>query len=521
MPPATSSPRPAARSSRSGIMSVLRMAGLVLAAVVGPAQTAAEVGQLKEVRYWSAGEVTRVALELTTEARYKIDRLPDPPRIYLDLADIRPQTGPGIHTIPVGDGIIRQIRVALTQKNVTRVVIDLETEAEFITSQLSNPDRVMVELRLPEPVKPAAPKKEEPRHVSLKSPARPFVPPPPGIGLARPAPLLASLGRLPAYSPRSPRLRIPAFLEPPPLRIAPPPQPEAVAAREEALDPVKETPRQFAAKVEPAPRVIIPAPKSEPPPEVRIAKPADRDRLGNRSLTRVLGLKLGRVVLDAGHGGHDTGSISRSGLLEKELVLDVTLRLGKLIEERLHAEVVYTRKDDTFIPLEKRTLIANQARADLFLSIHANSSPLRSSQGVETFYLNFTTSKEDLDVAARENAGAEKSIHELSDLLKKIALKDKIDESREFAARIQSAAFELSRQSFGPIRNRGVKKAPFIVLIGAEMPSVLTEIGFMTNAREEALLKKGEHRQRIAEALYKGIFQYTESLSSFSVAQRQ
>jgi N-acetylmuramoyl-L-alanine amidase len=237
-------------------------------------------------------------------------------------------------------------------------------------------------------------------------------------------------------------------------------------------------------------------------------------------MVRVLGLKVGRIVLDAGHGGHDTGTLGPGGLTEKDLVLDVTKRLGALIDERLGAEVIYTRSDDTFIPLERRTEIANDAKADLFLSIHANSSPLRTAAGVETYYLSFTTSKTALDVAARENASAEKSIYELQDLLQKIALKDKVDESRDFATRVQDALYSASVKTNPRARDRGVRKAPFVVLIGASMPSILAEIGFLSNSREEALLKKPEHRQKLAEALYQGVSQYARTLSHFQVAQR-
>jgi N-acetylmuramoyl-L-alanine amidase len=183
--------------------------------------------------------------------------------------------------------------------------------------------------------------------------------------------------------------------------------------------------------------------------------------------------------------------------------------------------VIYTRTDDTFIPLEQRTDIANQAKADLFLSIHANSSPLRSAAGVETYYLNFTTSKAALDLAARENAGSQQSIFELQSLLEKIALKDKVDESREFAGRIQSALFSVSAKSDSHARDRGVRKAPFVVLIGASMPSVLAEIGFISNAHDESIMKRSEYRQRLAEALYKGLASYAGTLSHFQVAQKR
>ncbi len=242
---------------------------------------------------------------------------------------------------------------------------------------------------------------------------------------------------------------------------------------------------------------------------------------GNRSLIRALGLKIGKIVIDPGHGGHDTGTIGPNGLEEKDLVLDVGRKLGKLLETRLGAEVVYTRKDDTFIPLETRTAIANQQRADLFISIHANSSHDPAARGVETYYLNFTSSPEALEVAARENAVSEKSVYELQDLVKKIALKEKIEESREFAGDVeQSLHSGLASKSPG-IRDRGVKKAPFIVLIGANMPSILAEISFVSNPGDEHRLETAEYRQRIAESLYRGIAKYANGLSGVKVASNK
>jgi len=250
---------------------------------------------------------------------------------------------------------------------------------------------------------------------------------------------------------------------------------------------------------------------------IREAQPTAR---GDRSLIRALGLKIGRIVIDPGHGGHDTGTIGPNGLEEKDLVLEVGRRLGKLLETRLGAEVVYTRKNDTFIPLETRTAIANQQRADLFISIHANSSHDSAARGVETYYLNFTSSPEALEVAARENAVSEKSIYELQDLVKKIALKEKIEESREFAGDVQESLHSGLAAKSPAIRNRGVKKAPFIVLIGANMPSILAEISFVSNPADEHRLETSEYRQRIAESLYRGIAKYVDGLSGVKVASK-
>jgi len=243
-------------------------------------------------------------------------------------------------------------------------------------------------------------------------------------------------------------------------------------------------------------------------------------RDGDRTLIRALGLKIGKVVVDAGHGGHDTGTIGPNGLLEKDLVLDVSLRLGRLLEKGMGADVVFTRDDDTFVPLETRTAVANKSEADLFISVHANSSRDATARGLETYYLNFTSSADALEVAARENAVSEKSIHELQDLVKKIAMKEKIEESRELASDVQrSMVTGLGTKDHG-LRDRGVKKAPFIVLIGANMPSVLAEISFVSNPADERRLQTPEYRQKIAESLYRGIQRYVSGLSGMKLASR-
>jgi N-acetylmuramoyl-L-alanine amidase len=240
---------------------------------------------------------------------------------------------------------------------------------------------------------------------------------------------------------------------------------------------------------------------------------------GQRSLTRALGLKIGRIVVDAGHGGHDSGTLGPGGIQEKDVVLDVALRLGKLLRQRMGSDVIYTRDDDTFIPLEERTAIANKAQADLFISIHANSSSDPTARGVETYYLNFTTSPDALEVAARENAVSDESIHELSGLVKKITLKDKIDESREFAGDVDASLYAGLERGNSGLHDRGVKKAPFVVLIGANMPSILAEISFLTNPEDATQLSDPQYRERIAESLYRGVAKYVNGLSGLRVAQ--
>ncbi|HWG37558.1 MAG TPA: N-acetylmuramoyl-L-alanine amidase [Terriglobales bacterium] len=236
---------------------------------------------------------------------------------------------------------------------------------------------------------------------------------------------------------------------------------------------------------------------------------------GSASLTRELGLKLGTVVLDAGHGGHDTGTIGRGGLYEKNLALDVTLRLGRLLRQRLGLKVVYTRADDTFIPLDERTAIANRAHADLFLSIHLNSNPDSSMRGVETYYLDLNNSSQARAEAARENAGSDAGIHDLAPMLRTIALHDKMQESRELAGDLQRSLVASAAEP-----DHGVQSAAFVVLIGAQMPSVLAEVAFLSNRTDTADLRQPAFRQKIAEGLCRGVARYMASLAGATATAR-
>ncbi len=479
-------------------------------------------GKVTAVRFWSLGEVTRVAIEVSSDFHYKSDRLDNPDRLFFDIRGARPaMVSKGMHVIPVSDALIKQIRIAETQPGVTRVVLDLEAHAEYTASQLANPDRLMIEVRLKDKPAPPATTSVTGAKDLNDTPVRSVSP---DLAAAAPAPVETRVTELrPA----------PKRFEPPPVVPDPPhpaPAPELLSPPPDSLvsQPVHPLPpyvppSTFLARADLNPAAVDAKPAKIDPPRAGAdapAAPAKRNSNGERSLARVLGLKLGRVVIDPGHGGHDVGTHGASGLREKDLVLDVSQRLGALLEKRLNTEVIYTRTDDTYIPLEQRTQIANDARADLFLSIHANSSPYRSVAGIETYYLNFTTSRAALDVAARENAGSQRTLFDLQDVLQKIALKDKIDESREFAAKVDAALYGLSAKNNPGGKNRGVKKAPFVVLIGAQMPSVLAEIGFLTNSGDEALLRKPEYRQKVAEALYKGIAAYANTLSHFSAVAK-
>jgi len=439
---------------------------LLLASVALHAQVS-----VKEVRHWSAGDVTRIAIETSGEFKYTYARLSEPERIYFDIQNARQRvSSDNDYAIYLDGPLVEHIRVAQNRRNVVRIVLYLSGRLDVEASRLSNPERLMLEVRGGETAVAA----REPSQAAPVPPPQPVQKPPVIVQQARP-------------------------------------QQETAPA----------TPAQAAAPVEtsaPSATELADA-QPEPEPEPLIATPAQENSSGGQSLTRVLGLKLGRVVLDPGHGGRDTGTIGPTGLREKDVTLDVARRLAKLIEQGMGSEVILTRDGDETVPLSARGEIANQERADLFLSIHVNASRYRSVSGVETFYLNFTSSRADMEVAARENAGSDKPISELSELVRKITLDDKIIESQDFAAKIQKAVHELSESRDPNARDRGVKKAPFVVLIGTGMPAALVELGFISNNEEEKRLADPEHRQRLAESLYKGLSSYAQTLSHFQVAQ--
>ncbi|HUK19200.1 MAG TPA: N-acetylmuramoyl-L-alanine amidase [Bryobacteraceae bacterium] len=474
-------------------------AALVVFALISAAQT--ERGPLNSVtavRHWSTADVTRVAVEVTGSFLFRTDRLHGPERVYFDILDAIPHINSRrSYTENLDDVLLKRIRVAETAPGVTRVVLDVADGAEVHTSQLANPNRLIVELRMGGGPATATPPTQP---VAVPQPEPPKLAPPPSIKAAAAPPVLPAA--------------VTAPVTPPVLPAASHADARSVSATIPVTEPALK-PSIEPAKIADA----IKKPSAAPDPSAAAPKAARHTSSGDTSLVRALGLKIQRVVIDPGHGGHDHGTEGPHGLLEKDLVLDVAQRLGKLIEDRMGAEVIYTRTDDTFIPLEGRTALANEKKADLFLSIHANSSSLPRITGVETYYLSLTDSKEAKDVAARENDASQLSVFELRDLIQKITLNDKAEESKEFAGRIQTALYAFSARSFPTERNRGVKKAPFVVLIGAQMPSVLAEIGFVSNTREEALLKKPDYRQRLAEALFRGVSRYADGLSHFQVAQ--
>jgi len=532
------------------------------------------------VRHWSTPDYTRVAIDVEQEVKFDSQRISHPDRIFFDLLDTKLASTLVGKTFDVDDGFLKKIRVAEFQPGRTRIVLEVDDLASYDAFLLPDPYRLIIDVHGKDghgkqnramvmakaetatavsqesdddSSEPAASSNGDSKSAGRKATQELDKD---AVGFAKSGPVETDLAADDASTDSKPsdsgqpangtgvikttvgvkgsKRRIPktiveaddkvpstvATLEHEKIRPEVPPAEATKLSSSDTAKPGKSDSasssssslhRKKSRSADVAPDT------ADLRPETREARPT---AAGDRSLIRALGLKIGKIVIDAGHGGHDTGTIGPNGLLEKDVVLDVAKRLGRLLESRLGAEVIYTRQDDTFIPLETRTAIANRERADLFISIHANSSHDSDARGVETYYLNFTSSPEALEVAARENAVSEKSIHELQDLVKKIALKDKIDESREFAGDVQESLYGGLALHNAGIRNRGIKKAPFIVLIGANMPSILAEISFVSNPTDERKLETSEHRQRIAESLYRGVSRYVSGLSGVKVASK-
>jgi N-acetylmuramoyl-L-alanine amidase len=230
------------------------------------------------------------------------------------------------------------------------------------------------------------------------------------------------------------------------------------------------------------------------------------------NLARQLGLGIKRIVIDPGHGGHDSGAIGPSGLKEKDVVLKIAKLVKKRLEKKFNIKVILTRERDSFLPLLSRAAIANSKKADLFISIHANASPNPSARGIETYYLNFTTDPEAMRVAALENAISNKGLSDLQDLVKAILANTKLSESRLLAEKIQEQLVKTLSRYYPDTVNRGVKCAPFLVLVGTRMPAVLVEVSFITNPIEEKRLKNPHYLDLIAKGIVQGIEVYIQSL---------
>ncbi len=395
-------------------------------------------------------DVVRVLIRLDRDVAFHSERLADPDRLFFDFPDTDALAGLRDATLTFDDDhrSVHGIRLGRHPNRTTRVVIDTSDADACSIFTVYEPYRVVVDCRRPE-FHPVVP-------------ASPLQPP------------LAAL----VHALRSP------------------------------LHVVAEALRQDRSAAAPPPARVGTAAAADPDSAWSTPLPGET---GAFSLARQLGLQVSRIVIDPGHGGHDPGARAH-GLRESEVVLDIAHRLERRLLTQPGIEVVLTRRDNTYIPLRERTALANRVQADLFLSIHANASHKSRARGVETYFLNFAPDPSAERIAARENVAGGGTMNNLGDLLETIASNSKANESRDFAGAIQNSMVAALRQADPDIPDLGVKQAPFIVLIGARMPSVLAEVSFLTNGREARLLSSDDYRDRIADALFEGILRYRNRL---------
>ena len=422
------------------------------------------VARLTAISRETLSDAVRVTMTLDREVTFHSEHLSNPSRWFFDLRGT--QAAPEIRSSTLAftedDDVVRSVRLGRHPNQVTRVVLDAENTESCHAFTLYEPFRLVVDCRreflVPDTVAaagPADPVFDEPTLVDLQQP----------LGVSIDPVIPPAFAAVAATSP------VPLLEE------------EALSVK--ALDPI-------------------------PPPASAPSSNTD----GVFSVARQLGLGISRVVIDAGHGGRDPGAAGPGGT-EADLVLDLALRL----EKRLHAtqpelEVVLTRRADEYLPLEARTTLANRVGADLFLSIHANASEDTSTRGIETYYLDLAIDPRAEALAARENVGGLATMNHLEGLLQAIASNSKLDESREFAQAVQRTMLRTLRSVDPEIPDLGVKQAPFVVLIGARMPSILAEVSFLTNSQDATMLSTEAYRRLIVDALHSAIQQYQLSLGT-------
>jgi N-acetylmuramoyl-L-alanine amidase len=458
-----------------------------------------------DLRSWSGDASTRIVVDLERKVSIQFDRAHSPDRLWIDLVGTRLHPNLAQRAFRVGDGLLEQVRIAQNRDDVVRVVLEFKDVWEHQVFFLEDPARLVIDVR----------GRTQPR---------------PQVATAEPAP--ADAGAAATTAPLREDAPATAELRAPTRTIDAMVAHGAGASRPPTREPISITgvdrlPSRPAAGSRtasaapapvPTPTPVVPRPaaaSTTPPPT---PQPPAANRAGNYSLARQLGLTARRIVIDPGHGGHDPGTIGRRGLQEKDLVLDVALRLERLVRQELGTEVVLTRSTDVFVPLEERTAIANSKGADLFVSIHANASRNASARGIETYFLSFARSSHAEAVAARENAISTATLKDLQNLVKAITLTSKIDESRDLAASIQESMVTSVREEH-PVPDRGVHTAPFYVLIGANMPAVLAEIAFVSHPEDEKRLRTAQYRELLAKSLLRGLHGYLEALDRTQARQ--
>ncbi len=496
---------PAAASSPSAAPADARSVPVAAAAPAAP--PGAIVAQITEIRFWSTLDYTRVVIDLDREVPFTHNEVDHPYRIYLDFNRTILSAAVKGKNFAVGDSYLDRIRVGQYQLDVARVVLDFKQKGSLTVFTLYDPFRVVVDIRdldkgqsLDERKRRLARlyKESQDKDKTAEKPAaapvagKPATSPPPAGATATPSP-----------EPKAPATPTAPAAKP----AAPPPAPAGTAADK----PAAERPKPAGGGTQPQPSAGEPG-SAEPLP------PPKPNLDGRRSLTRILGMKVGKIVIDPGHGGKDSGSIGYGGIREKDVTLAIAKKLKAELESRLNIEVLLTRETDVYMPLEQRTAMASVENADLFISLHANASKDSKAAGIETFYLGLTRDSRTQLLAAVENASAQQNLSQLEDVIKKITMYEKVNESRDFATKVHRKMIGAVRKLEPSVRDRGVKKAPFVVLIGTDIPAILLEIGFISNKRESQIISQADSQNRVAQSISLGIEDYLASLGTLARA---
>ena len=399
-------------------------------------------------------------------------------------------------TAPTEPGTVKNVRY-WSGGAYTRIVIDHDRPLRFQAHELKNPDRLVFDIKNAQ-IDDAVNKEPLPVNDGILRQVRTSQFDPETVRVVLDLASLKSYAAFPLHEPE--RLVIDVTGD----------------ASEDDAGGADQPQADASAGAQKAPETAAPQPVPAAPPVAQTG-PGESGP-GKLSVSRQLGLKVKTIAIDAGHGGHDPGAIGRSGLKEKDTTLDIAKRLGALVREQLDCKVVMTRDSDVYIPLDDRPAIAKTKGADLFVSIHINANRKRRTRGVETYIQSLRASDRDaMATAAFENATSTKTLSqldtELARILKDLHTDNKQEESLQLAHAVQASLVSSIKPVQGHVVNLGVKRAFFYVLINTEMPSILAEVGFISNPDEEKLLKKESYRQKIAEALFEGVKKYVEGRS--------
>lgn len=421
--------------------------------------------EVEDVRFWSVSDYTRVVIATSGPVSFKEGWLPGdegkglPRRFYLDISPARKSRK--LKDLSVRSGFLKGVRIGQFDSQTVRVVCDLGSSNDVKAFYLEDPFRVIIDAF----------------GDSYKTP-RPCV--------------------MPVAKEKTAEAKSPEQVSAPKVETLQP----SVSRAERPEKHAKES-KEYAISQ----KVHEPEPNEE---QLAVTNQKMAMLKGKPSLARQLGLCVRRIVVDPGHGGKDPGAIGPTGLKEKDVTLKLAKKVAVHLREELGAEVILTRDRDVFVPLEQRTAIANAQKADLFVSIHTNAAPSSRLRGVETYYLNFAVDEHAMRVAALENASSAKRMGDLSGILNQILKNTKVDESSRLARFVQDALIQNVHGNGG--KDLGVKQAPFFVLIGAKMPSVLVETSFISNDEEEKMLKDNAYLEQLSRGIVSGLRHYMKDM---------